>query len=196
MRLDWIEGIENARASNKRSQNDVEQARKCLLYRVLVYYLRRASLGIYCWSDISKPTRNRKVFPAAISMRSFQQKVTLQSFQQKKTWAKHHTPKWIKMGHSISTNVFSGLQTMSIMDLYHFHNKHPFSIFPTSVASRYCPTIIFVAVKRSWHHHPIGETTNNFQSSGIHQNPLIKKALKNWKTIEKLSDLLDLMVEP
>ena len=53
------------------------------------------------------------------------------------------------------------------------HEHHEFippsqqtSIFPTSVASRYCPTINFVAVNRSsHHHHPIGETRINLQSS-------------------------------
>ena len=52
------------------------------------------------------------------------------------------------------------------------HEHHEFkppsqqtSIFPTSVASRYCPTINFVAVNRSSNHqHPIGETRKNLQS--------------------------------
>lgn len=68
------------------------------------YYLLRASLGIYCWSDIS--IRNKKVLPVAIRSRAMRQ-VTLQSFEQKKTWAKHDTPpNGILMGRSIFTNVF------------------------------------------------------------------------------------------
>ena len=39
-------------------------------------------------------------------------------------------PNGILMGRSIFTNVFSCLQTMSIMNSYHLHNKHPFSDSP------------------------------------------------------------------
>ena len=38
-----------------------------------------------------------------------------------------YPPNGILMGRSMFTNVFSCLQTMSIMNSYHLHNKHPFS---------------------------------------------------------------------